>query len=173
MKVSKGVGKIAVRGSEKAKERSGEQFTCHRNDSAGKYKHRESGVHDLGSTTKVALSAGDGAERCAAQTEQISEGGNHDDDRKAQSDPAQSGGSFARDPSYVYAVYNAVEEAQHLCDQHGEHALQDIAEDPAVPEIDLFHNRINLYLILPDESRKGGSCPNPPDYYSTPDVRRV
>ena len=50
-----------------------------------------------------------------------------------------SGSALTRDPSDVNAVHDAVEKAQDLRDQHGEHALHDITEDFSVFVIYLFH----------------------------------
>jgi hypothetical protein len=55
-----------------------------------------------------------------------------------------SGSALTRDPSDVNAVHDAVEKAQDLRDQHGEHALHDITEYFAVFIIYLSH----FYSIL-------------------------
>ena len=131
---------IAVRGSEQAKERGGKQFAGCCDNYSRQNEHGKCRVHDLGSSPEVALAASDRAERRAAQPEQVSEGGDHDDDRKAKSDAAQRGSALAWNPAYVNTIHNAVEEAQDLRHQHGEHALHDVAENFSVFIIYLSHN---------------------------------
>ena len=140
VKISQGMREIAVRSSEQAKERGGKQLACHCNDHSRQNEHGKCGVHDLGSSPEVAFAASDRAERSAAQPEQVCEGGDHDDDRKAKSDAAQRGSAFAGNPAYVNTIHNAVEEAQDLRDQHREHALHDVAENFSVSIIYLSHN---------------------------------
>ena len=99
---------IAVRGSEQAKEGGGKQFAGCCDDYSRQNEHGKCCVHDLGSSPEVALAASDRAKRCAAQSEQVCEGGDHDDDRKAKSDSAQRGSAFTWNPAYVNAIHNAV-----------------------------------------------------------------
>ena len=102
---------IAVRGSEQTKKRGGKQLAGHCDDYSRQNEHGKCGVHDLRSSPEVAFAASDRAERSPAQPEQVCEGGDHDDDRKAESDAAQRGSAFAGNPAYVNAIHNAVKEA--------------------------------------------------------------
>jgi len=84
---------------------------------------------------------GHGKERRAAHAVHVGEAGDEHDDGKAEADGAERGGAFTGDSSYVNPVYDAVEQAEHLGNQHGEGGFGDAACDFAAAEIDLFHER--------------------------------